>query len=169
MPAGLKRTSSQLQITEKLTESAANTFTEATVNLPLNTLDREVFVVTAVDVDCSPPDVDAALNSQVAVSVSTTSRTSVGTIGDSQVLAVKYRDIKRGAAAGDVVAFEGSFGETAAGDIEYVGIIATEDFNIQIAGINNASAKFANVRLFGYRATASSDVYSALVQNELLG
>lgn len=169
MPAGLKRTSSQLMISEKKQESAANTFTQEQVNLPLNTLDREVFVVTAVDIDCSAPDVDAALNSQVAVSVSTTSRTSVGTIADSQVLAVKYRDIKRGAGVGDIVAFEGSFGETAPGDIEYVGIIATEDFFIQIDGTNNASAKFANVRLFGYRATANADIYSALVQNELLG
>ena len=169
MPTGLTRTSSQLVISEKKQETAANTFTQEQVNLPLNTLDREVFVVTAIDVDCSAPDVDAALNSQVAVSVSTTSRSSVGTIADAQVLAVKYRDIKRGAAAGDVVAFEGAFGETAPGDIEYVGIIATEDFFIQIAGQNNTSAKFANVRMFGYRATAKADIYAALVQNELLG
>ena len=168
MPKGLKSTSSPIQISEKLQETAANTFTQATVSLPLNTLDREVFVVLAIDVDISAPDVDAALNTQLAASVSTTSRTSVGTIGNTNVLAVKYRDIKRGAAAGDVVAFEGGFGETPAGDVDYIGIIATEDFFIQVAGTNNTAAKFANVRLWGYRAQASADVYAALVQSELL-
>ena len=168
MPTGITSTSSPLFISEKLEETAANTFTQQQVTLPLNTLDREIFVVTAVDVDASAPDVDAALNSQVAVSVSTQSRTSVGTIGNSQVLAVKYRDIKRGAGVGDIVAFEGMFGETPPGELDYVGIIATEDFFIQIKGTNNASTKFANVRLYGYRATAKADVYAALVQSELL-
>lgn len=168
MPTGLKSTSSLIQISEKLQESAANTFTQATVSLPLNTLDREVFVVLALDIDVSAPDLDPALNTIMSSSVSTTSRSSVGTIGDSNVLGVKYRDIKRTAAAGDAVAFEGAFGEAPVGDVDYLGIIATEDFFIQAKGTNNASAKYSNVRLWGYRAQASADVYAALVQSELL-
>jgi len=82
------------------------------------------------------------------------------------MLADKYRDIKRDAAV--AVAFEGFFGETPNAGIEYVGIIATEDFFIQLDGSNNAADKFANVRLYGYRAQASAEIYAALVQAELL-
>jgi hypothetical protein len=166
MVKGLKATSSPLMISEKLTSTGGNAFVQETVSLPLNTLDREVFVVTGVDINVSAPDVHAANNSQVGCSVSTTSRTSLGTIGDSQVLADKYRDIKRDAAV--AVAFEGFFGETPNAGIEYVGIIATEDFFIQLDGSNNAADKFANVRLYGYRAQASAEIYAALVQAELL-
>lgn len=153
-------------ISEKVTSTGGNTFTQETVSLPLNTLDREVFVVTGVDINVSAPDVHASNNSQVGCSVSTQSRGSLGTIGDSQVIADKYRDIKRDAAV--AVAFEGFFGETPNAGVDYVAIIATEDFFIQLDGSNNAADKFANVRLYGYRATAKADVYAALVQSELL-
>ncbi len=166
MPVGLKATSSPLQISEKVVSTGGNTFTQETISLPLNTLDREVFVVLGIDINVSAPDVHAANNSQVGCSVSTQSRSTLGTIGDSQVLADKYRDIKRDAAV--AVSFEGYFGETPAAEMDYVGIIATEDFYIQLDGSNNASDKFANVRVFGYRAQASADVYAALVQSELL-
>ena len=166
MPTGIKATSSPLQISEKLESAGGNTFVQKQVSLPLNTLDREVFVVTGVDINVSAPDVHATNNSQVGCSVSTQSRTTLGTIANSQVLADKYRDIKRDAAV--AVAFEGFFGETPNAGVDFVGIIATEDFFIQLDGQNNAADKFANVRLFGYRAQASADVYAALVQSELL-
>ena len=48
MPTGLKSTSGQIIISGKLAESSANTYTQEEVDLQLNVLDREVFVVTAV-------------------------------------------------------------------------------------------------------------------------
>ena len=49
MPAGLKQSSSTVAIGFVLNESAANTFSQASVDLNLSPLDREVFVVTAIN------------------------------------------------------------------------------------------------------------------------
>ena len=55
MVKGLKRTSANLNIGGTVTESAANTYTEEEVSLPLSSLDREVFVVVAAWVDSGEP------------------------------------------------------------------------------------------------------------------
>jgi hypothetical protein len=55
--------------------------------------------------------------------------------------------------------------------MEYIGIIATNDFFINYAvddGFETGQALDVSVRLFGYRATADSSTYAALVQSELL-
>jgi hypothetical protein len=52
--------------------------------------------------------------------------------------------------------------------LEYLGIIATNDFFIQVQGNNNQSAKNMSAKVYGYRAKASSEIYAALVQSELL-
>ena len=55
MPAGLKQTSSTVAIGFSVTESAANTFTQTAVDLNLSPLDREVFVVQAIDLTLGAP------------------------------------------------------------------------------------------------------------------
>lgn len=167
-PKGLKATSSVIQLSNSLQESGANTFTEEQVNLPLNPLDREVFVITAIDIDVLAPDMVTATNTSVGASLSTTSRTSVGNISSPQVLAKKSLNIRSDAT--NAVAFETTFGESpVGGDLEYVGIIATDDYFVQIAGVGNAGAKFVHTRIWGYRAQVTDpSVYAALVQSELL-
>ena len=56
MPKGLKQTSSLITIGARVTETGPNTFTQATVDLQLNPLDNEVFVVQAIDMDNAAPD-----------------------------------------------------------------------------------------------------------------
>ena len=87
MPKGLKETSSIIMIGATATESAAGTFTSARVDLQLNPLDNEVFVVYSVDLDGKTPELIPATNTQNKLSVSTTQRTSVGSIADSNVIA----------------------------------------------------------------------------------
>jgi hypothetical protein len=52
--------------------------------------------------------------------------------------------------------------------MEYIGIIATNDFFLQIEGVGNATAKAVTAKVYGYRARADASVYAALVQSELL-
>ena len=75
MPKGLKETSSLIQISALVVESAVNTFTQQQVDLQLNPLDNEVFVVYAIDINAGNPDLNANLASATFASVSTTSRT----------------------------------------------------------------------------------------------
>ena len=56
MPRGLKQTSSVVPIGFALAESALNTFTQGSVDLNLSPLDREVFVVLAINLDNDFPD-----------------------------------------------------------------------------------------------------------------
>jgi hypothetical protein len=167
---GLTATSSQIAISGGVAESAPNTFTQNQFDLQLNPLDNEVFVVTAIDVNLTPPDCDVndAFNSTLA-SLSTTSRTGLGTLAQSSVM-VEARDTIANDKGSGLVgpAFSRMAGETPAADLPYVAIIATNDFFGQVQGQANTNAKGFTFRIWGYRARASSSVYAALVQSEIL-
>lgn len=164
----LKSTSSTIQIGFSLPESAANTFTQSRIDLQLNPLDNEVFVVTAIKLDLETPDAIAATNTNVNSSVSTTSLTNVGSLAQSQVIATASRKI---AAAGFVdggVGFEQTDGDAPPAQLDNIGIIATNDFFVQVVGGGNATAKGVSGRMYGYRAKADAATYAALVQSEVL-
>jgi hypothetical protein len=55
-----------------------------------------------------------------------------------------------------------------AANLDYIGIIATNDFFVQLTGVGNTVAKKGHGKLYGYRAKASADIYAALVQSEVL-
>ena len=52
--------------------------------------------------------------------------------------------------------------------LDYIGIIATNNFFIQLLGVNNLVAKDCEVRMYGVRARADASIYAALVQSEVL-
>lgn len=166
MPKGLKDTSSLISIGFSVSETAANTFTQGQIDLQLNPLDNEVFVVYAVDMDLSAPDVVAGLNTDVFSSLSTTSRTTVGNLSNSNVISTAGNQIRGGLADG--VPFTYMSSDAPATQLEYLAIISTNDFFIQVVGGNNLAAKGMSGRLYGVRAKADSSVYAALVQSEVL-
>ena len=67
MPTGLKQTSAPLVVSFGVGEAVANTFNQAEVDMQLNVLDREVMVVTGVDIDLLPPEAIAGTNNVSAV------------------------------------------------------------------------------------------------------
>lgn len=148
-----------------MTESAANTFTQEEVDLNLSPLDREVFVVQAINIDPQSPDL-GAVPSFTNCSLTTTRQTAVSNLGDANCLAVAQQRIQ--ADATRAVSFQQQSLETPPSTMDYIGIIATNDFFVQIIGGNNASAKGLSGKLYGYRAVASADIYAALVQSEVL-
>ena len=166
MPKGLKTTSSLITIGFEATETAANTFVQEQVDLQLNPLDNEVFVVQAINLDPSNPDAIAATNTAVGASLTTTSRTTLANLSDSACLASASHAIRSDAVIG--VGFSRTSMETPPAALEYIGIISTNDFFIQINGTNNAAAKSVSGKVYGYRARADAAVYAALVQSEVL-
>ena len=165
MPQGLKQASSVVSIGFQVNESAANTFTQGSVDLNLSPLDREVFVVLAVNLDPFNPDL-AAADSQVATSLTTTSQTATVNLSNSNCMANAITTIKADAARA-VGLLTGAL-ETPPATLEYIGIIATNDFFVQVTGTGNIAAKGVSGKLYGYRAIASADIYAALVQSEVL-
>ena len=171
MPTGLKSTSSPLQISAFVTETADNTFTSETIPLTLNVLDNEVFVVTQLNIDVDAPDMSTANNASVNASLSTTARTFVGSIANSNVLGSAQRIIIKNqiqAPNGECVAYDREDPLFASISEDYLGIIATNNCFLNIQADQCLNVKTARVRVYGYRASASSSVYAALVQSELL-
>lgn len=164
---GLTQTSSLIQISSAVTEIAANTFTSAQIDLQLNPLDREVFVVQSVDLDLTPPDLIANTTTVSGLSLSSTKRLGIGGIDQPNVLAAKR--ITTQSVTGDgSVTNEYMASDTPASNLEYIAIVATNDFFLNIEGRNNGTAMLANSRVYGYRARADAAIYAALVQSEAL-
>ena len=168
MVKGLTSPSAPLTISFEVTESGISTFTEEQVAMQLNVLDREVMVVTGCNLDVTPPNGVAGVDTIVNASLSSTSRTSVGNLSDTNVIATASDTISSAGYVDNGVAFSTSFGETPAAGMEYLAIIATNDFFIQVEGANNLAPKAMRGKLFCFRAIASAAVFAALTQSELL-
>ena len=162
----LKKTSEVITISSSISESAANTFTQSQVDLQLNPLDQEVFVVLAVDLNPAEPEMIINTNTEVRGSLSTTSRTTIGNISNSNVLAEAVLSIRSDAV--QAVGFSRMPTEAPLAQLDYIGLIATNDFFLQVQGVNNANSKSMNARLWGYRAKADAATYAALTKSEIL-
>jgi hypothetical protein len=164
----LKKTSSVVTISVDAIETGANTFTQTEHDLQLSALDNEVFVVLAIDASPAPPDGLAGVDTATSVSISTTSRTAVGNIGDNNVLGAAESLIRAAGFVDSGVGFQQLATEAPTAMLDFIGIISTNNFFTQIEGLGNAGAKSAGVRLWGYRARADAATYAALVQSEVL-
>ena len=170
MPKGLKATSSPIQVSATVQEPGPNTFVSEELQLTLNVLDNEVFVITQLNIDVDAPDSVTATTTQSNASLSTTARTTVGSIADSNVLGSASRSIIcNGAMTPDGgIPFDREDQLFAAISEDYLGIVATNNMFLNLEGLNNGNPKNCRVRVYGYRATADSSTYAALVQSELL-
>ena len=174
MPTGLKSTSSPIQVSASITETTGGTFSFDQIDLTLNPLDNEVFVITQVNLDVDVPDLPTGSGDQnfVSASLSATQRTGVGSIANENVIASAQRYVGTTSVAGVPISFMFAREDPnfVAQDLDYLFIVATNNMflNVQSEGAITTNPKTARVRVYGYRATASASVYAALVQSELL-
>ena len=164
----LKRSSSTIVIGASVLETGPNTFTQSSVDLQLNPLDNEVFVVQAVNLDASFPDAQAAVDSNVTIAMTTTSQSAMPSLASTNVLARKALGIRAAGFVDGGVSFQETAGETPPAQLDYIGIIATNDFFLQILGAGNLAPKSGVCKVYGYRAKADAATYAALVQSEVL-
>ena len=168
MPAGLKQSSSVVPIGFSVVETAPNTFTQTQVDLNLSPLDREVFVCLAINMDSDQPDAIAATDTAVRGAFTTTSQTAIASLQNANCLSRLTSQIQAAGFVDGGVAFQSQALETPPSTLEYIGIIATNDFFVGVEGVNNLLTKGVSGKLYGYRAVASADIYAALVQSEVL-
>lgn len=179
MPKGLKPTSSQIVVSFGLTESAANTFTTERVDLQLNALDNEVFVVTGIKLDTEIPDVLSSAGANRFAVFSSVSKQDITNnplrgLNNPSIMATANTQIVTDISAqpsGDnwgvaLLQIENDVDTPQA--MEYLDIIATPDFFVNINGVTQTSVKSVEGKLYGYRARADASTYAALVQSELL-
>lgn len=185
MPRGLKQSSSQIQISQEsqiTTDALAPQFLSKRVDLQLNPLDNEVFVLTGLKIDFN----DATpiwyglgvgnFQRYQRCSISTTEQTTFAGIESPSVLGAGNLSyfIRNTTVAGEgdlYTVVDNNAMDSPPASMDYIGIIATNDFFVNYAvddGFESGQALNVSVRLFGYRATADSSTYAALVQSELL-
>ena len=165
-----KKTSDTIQVGFRVEETAPNTFTQAEVQLNLDPLNNEVFVVTAIDLSPSPPDfIPSNITNATLSQVSSTSQTMITGLETATVI-VRNESLIRSDSTGQISVgpFEHMQGEAPQAVLDYIHIIATPNFYVQVEGIGNAGVKAVAGRVWGYRAKADSGTYAALVQSEVL-
>ncbi len=163
-----KQTSQPIAVSFGLAETLPNTFIQEEVALQLDVLNNEIFVVLAIDLDIEAPDAIAATNTRVTASVSSTTQTGTVGLENTNCLAAGRESIRAAGFVDGGVAFTRNASSTYTGDVPYIGLIATNNFFVQLLGANNGGAKSVAGRVWGYRAKADSATYAALVQSEVL-
>ena len=165
---GLKPTSQTIAIGFSVDESAANTFTQGAVDLNLDPLNNEVFVVSAINLDPFIASSVAGADTRVQSSLTTTSKTAIASLADSNTLATSVNQIQAAGFVDSGVGFQQTSLDSPPATLDYLGIIATNDFFVQVQGTGNPVAKGVTGKLYGYRARADASIYAALVQSEVL-
>lgn len=180
MPKGLTQTSQQIAVSFE-TSAVGLAYTEKRIDLQLNALDEEVFVVTAVKIDVDladkvPLNLFGADNNRVygaEVALTKQSRTTLADLGNSTCFATSQAFIgtSEESQAGGDYAVGYSFIENSNDvptTLEYVDIIATPDFFVGMTNLAATGNQRVTGKIYGYRAKASSAIYAALVQSEVL-
>lgn len=141
------------------------------VSLPLNSLDREVFVVTDVMMDYEPLTVPQLPGQDVSMFASINkSNTAVQTINNPNCIAALRVQLTSTPVSETL---QESFSPTQVSsgtNSDFLSIIATNDYVLSGSYASTGGGdpnRAIFIRLTGYRAQATSDVYAALVTEEL--
>jgi len=177
---GLSKESELLFISQELALPDGGVAVTREVTLPLNTLERQIFVVTDIQAYVEGQTFSqssAVANQDIDWSWSISSQDldavlvagATGNIGNPRVLAAGGWKFAAGTAGVPVQYEWGTNSSTTGTPSDYLGIIATPDFFIRGQYLNSAGIGSGNlcVRVVGYMAVASADVYAALVTQEV--
>lgn len=156
-------------------------FTVDQVDLQLNPLDQEVFVVVGVLADWTGPAPEpigslpagTLFNLTQLVAFTTTRPTQQLGLSSNNCFATSRRQCIAQITAGpDVSTYtlvEQNNTELPDAEIPYLAIIATSDFFVSgtddVSNLNNMAIEY---KIYGYRAKADAATYAALVQSEVL-
>lgn len=169
---GFKKTSATITVSNRIEQTAPDTYTQLELDLPLDTLNNEIFVVLAIDFALAPSDIDlvGGASSATFCQLSSTSQTGISGLENSNILARGENAVSFATdGAGNVaVPFSHMSNDTPTGDVDYIGIIATPSCYLAIDSTGQATNKAVALRMWGYRAKADAATYAALVQSEVL-
>lgn len=165
---GFKKTSDIIAVSFGLVEGAPNTFTQEEVALQLDVLNNEIFVVLGIDLDVTNPEAIAATDTAMRASLATTSQTGVSNLSNTNCMATARESIMAAGFVDGGVAFTRAAESAPMANLDYLGIIATNNFFVQLQGDGMVAAGGVTGRVWGYRARADATTYAALVQSEVL-
>jgi len=165
---GFKKTSDVIAISFGVAELGPNTFIQDEIALQLDVLNNEIFVVVAADLDLTPPDAVAGLDTDTTASICATSKATVTNLSDTNCISTARDSIRAAGFVDGGVAFARNAESSYQGDVDYISLISTNNFFVQLQGTANTLPKSVTGRVWGYRARADASTYAALVQSEVL-
>ena len=165
---GFKKTSELVAVSFNVSESAANTFTQDEIALQLDVLNNEIAVIVNIDLDIADPDALAGIDTATQASLTSTSQTGLVGLGNTNCLATGRAAIRAAGFADGGVSFTRAAESVPSANLDYIGLIATNNFFVGVKGTGNAAAKDCQGRVWLYRARADASTYAALVQSEVL-
>ena len=169
MTKGISVTSALITISGTTNELVPGTMVQDQVPLQLDILNREVLLVYAIDLNVASPSALAGIDTASQMSLSSTSRITVGNIGDTNVFGASIKQIRAAGFVDGGVGFTEMSPETPATNaLDYIGVVSTNDFFVQVVGANNIAPVSGNWRMWCARARVTADIYAALVQGETL-
>jgi hypothetical protein len=142
-----------------------------TVSLPLNSLDREVFVVTDIVMDYEPISIPQLPGQDVSLFASVNKSNTIAlTINNPNAVGSLRVQCTTTPVSSPVQETFSPSAFSSGTQQDFLSVIATNDYVIAgsyatTGGVAANRAVF--VRITGYRAQATSDVYAALVTEEL--
>lgn len=174
----LKKTSALMNLGAQLDLVDGAGYTETEIDLNMDPLSREVFVITDYELDYGTSmHFDAALGGTVSISgqITVSSKTSTINVNDPDCVGrFQAATLQGGAAnlgAGAYVVNKNPEGPSSTGTSrDYLNIVATPNwfiggsFSTTTGGAPN---KQINARITGYRATCDVATYSALIAEQL--
>jgi len=166
----LKKTSQLMNLGSTI-DLADGVPANVTVALPLNSLDREVFVVTDIMMDFEPVLVPQLPGQDVSLLASVNkSNTAVQTINNPNAIASLRVQVTTTPVSETLQETFSPRQISSGTSSDFLTIIATNDYVLSgsyatTGGVAPNRAVF--VRMTGYRAQATADVYAALVTEEL--
>ena len=174
----LKRSSEIITISSRVKQVAVNTFETNQVDLQLNPLDQEVFVVLGVKIDFlselpfTGTFTPGFHQGEAEIGLTTTRPTTMPSLAVSNCVAYSNIQTVGGVSAtNELISFaviEQGPADTPDSNLDYLGIIATSDMFLSVNSTNSVYNTDAAVRVYGYRARADAATYAALVQSEVL-
>jgi hypothetical protein len=166
----IKQITDLVNIGGVVTESAANTYTEATIGINLSPVNRQVFVITDTQFTSFEPENIPLTQTEVNMQITKTTQTQMIGANNPDLVARLQKITVGGVAEFSMINQDFSHDrQSTGGRNDYLMILATEDSFIGVVGANNVGAKGASCRVTGYFATADAATYQALVLSELQG
>ena len=153
-------TSDPFFVNGNVTETAADTYTQTQISLPLDSLNREGVLVHAVYFSGQEPERILDATSQVKLQVTSTSQTGIVGANNANLIASQQKTIVGGTAEFSALTLIDQIGSNMPYSMDdNLMIIATDDAFFGIQGVNQNNVKAAQMRMVCSRIKLSADAY----------
>jgi len=168
MAAAYKITSDPFFVNGNVTQTVLNTFEQLEISLPLDSLQQEGILVHAVYWTTTEPNAVANLSSTVQVQICSTTKSSIVSANDANLISRRESVITGGAAEFSGPHIHDFIGSNAPYTVaDNLMLVATDNVFLGLDSANATALHQGFFRMVCSRIKLTSSAYAAMVTNEL--